>query len=137
MPINIPTYEPEIIKAEAEKRWRGDDEKVASTAIQAVKYKGIKLESRYQKADEFEAMAAGVDALPMYCEARIKSVYCDSKATLCYIIKMAESDDWWLRQAGRCFERGLLTHPPGGHNGIFVEDIHGEQSIEICPSWDE
>lgn len=137
MPVHVPTYEPEIIQAEADKLWRGDTEKVASTSIPFVEYKGVRLESRYQQADEFEIMSSGVDALPAAYLKRVVSVFCDSKATYCYTLETSFGDDWFLKQTGKFFETGLFTRAPNGHNGIYVDGVHDGQSVEICPSWDE
>jgi hypothetical protein len=50
----IPARSPEAIAADA--RLRGGDEKVATTDIKVLVVRGVRLHSRYGKADEYELM---------------------------------------------------------------------------------
>jgi|SRR5215471_8032780 len=52
----IPRLEPEAVRAEADKLWRGDDEKCATTSIKELRVRGARITSRYQKAHEFETI---------------------------------------------------------------------------------
>jgi hypothetical protein len=84
----IPRFEPEVVEAEARRRWHGDDEKVATTAVKVLVVRGVEITSRYQKADELELMGRIIDAMPPCVSARIESVWCDSKACHCYSITL-------------------------------------------------
>ena len=53
-----PRFEPKIIETEAQKRWHGDIEKVATTSIRALEVHDVVLSNRYNKAHEYKDMAA-------------------------------------------------------------------------------
>ena len=72
----IPRRDPEIVKAEAEQRYCGNDEKVATTTIDHLTVHGVDITSRYNKALEFEVMAKLVEVLPAFVRDRIASIWC-------------------------------------------------------------
>jgi hypothetical protein len=76
---HIPRRPPEEIAAEAAEYWRGDEWRVPTTTLDAVVFKGVKLTSRYNKADEHRVMVELVAALPKSMAARIKSIDHDTK----------------------------------------------------------
>ena len=56
----IPKREPELVEAEARRRWQGDPEKVATTTLNSLVVRGVKLSSRYGKAHEYVVMQRAV-----------------------------------------------------------------------------
>jgi hypothetical protein len=75
----IPIHEPEVLAAGAAK-YRGDDDKVATTALGEVWWRRITVASRYRKAHEIERMLEMLQAVPEALLEAILSIYCDSKA---------------------------------------------------------
>ena len=129
MKSRVPKFEPEVIAAAARRRW-GDTEKVATTSIKALLWRGVELTSRYDKNYELETMADMVDAVPPKLHSVIRSVFCDSQATCCYTVELNRCDpqDAWL--IGE-----LMEKTTGGHNGISVHGHTNETSYEIDPNW--
>jgi hypothetical protein len=135
----IPQHEPEIVAAIAAKHYRGDDEKVATTSIKLLTVVGVKIESRYQKAREFELMRDMVLSLPLPLpQGAVQSIFCDSKAGSCFSVALRR-DLWNTRLArtiGFHFEQAAFAYN-GGHNGITVSADIGDRSIEFSPNWGE
>jgi hypothetical protein len=78
-PPIVPVREPEAIQADANRNWFGSKDKVPTTTLDVMTINGIKIESRYSKADEMQLMVDAIYAMPKlhaYCIAR---VFCDSK----------------------------------------------------------
>jgi hypothetical protein len=133
----IPQHEPEIIAAAARKRWRGDDEKVATTAIKVLIVHGVKIESRYRKVREFELMRDMVLSLPLP-QGAVQSIFCDSKAGSCFSVVLRR-DLWNTRLArtiGFHFEQAAFAYNCG-HNGITVSADGSDQHLEFNPNWGE
>jgi hypothetical protein len=59
----IPRHEPELIQAEADRLYRGDTDKVATTSLQGITVDGVWINSRYRKAEELETMRDMILAL--------------------------------------------------------------------------
>jgi hypothetical protein len=76
----IPRREPELIAREAQRLFGGCADKVATTSIRSMVVWGVELTSRYDQADEFEAMRVMVLALGGAAFV-VKSIFCDSNAT--------------------------------------------------------
>src|SRR3954463_7017659 len=110
----IPVREPEVIAADA-KRYRGDDEKVATTSIQRAVLDGIEITSRYQKAHELETMIRMLENVRPEWRRQIASMWCDSKAGACYEVHLRRWDENLAQAIGRSLEQAS-----GGHNGIYV-----------------
>jgi hypothetical protein len=81
----IPRREPELIAREAQRLWRGCTDKVPTTSIRGMVVWGVELTSRYDQADELEAMRAMVMALGGAAFV-VKSIFCDSNATHSYTV---------------------------------------------------
>ena len=115
----IPRRDPEIVKAEAEQRYCGNDEKVATTTIDHLTVHGVDITSRYNKALEFEVMAKLVEVLPAFVRDRIATIWCDSKACCCYSITLRR---WHADEAavvGKYLNAALIVLD-SGHNGFDI-----------------
>ena len=129
--VRVPCFEPEVIRSEANKHWRGDHEKVATTPLSEIIVDGVIVTSRYDKAHELETMAHMIEAVGRDWSRLIESIWCDSKCTNCYeVVMKAPINDLGARVLGE-----LLTQASGGHNGILIK--HGDDSFDIDPYWDE
>jgi hypothetical protein len=145
LPI-IPRHEPEVIKAGA-RRYFGDDEKVATTLFKSLTVYGVKLNSRYEKANELELMRAFVLDLPAPLRLSVALIFCDSKCTNNFSVVLR---DWSVESAkliGRTIEASALARN-GGHNGISVraqdrrdpENIFGDfalGAVDMEPAWND
>lgn len=125
----VPTFEPEVIAAAAKRRW-GDTEKVATTSIKILPWRGVELSSRYDKHYELDTMADMIDAVPLELHSAIRSVFCDSQATCSYIVELNKCDPQDAWRIGELMERAA-----GGHNGISIHGHTKETSYEIDPNW--
>lgn len=137
----IPRFEPEVVEAEARRRWRGDDEKVATTAVKELAVRGVRITSRYQKAYELELMGRIIDAMPPCVSAQIESVWCDSKACHCYSITLKPSAGHARVEETAAVAAALFSNLAlelhGGHNGIVVLGPGGEYPAlaDADPDW--
>jgi hypothetical protein len=139
--IPIPRREPELIAREAQRLWRGCTDKVATTSIDRLVVWGVELTSRYQDADELEAMRAMVMALGGAAFV-VRSIFCDSRFTHSYVVLIR---DWaWetnlVGHLARTLEDALF-HERGGHNGITVAADDGsffgssERRLDVDAIW--
>jgi hypothetical protein len=133
----IPRHEPELVESTARKHYRGDDEKVATTTVDLLIVDGIRITSRYRKADELEVMLA----LPSALCRQIHSMYCDSKVSKCFLVVLRHWDKFSAYTIGHELEIAAFECL-GGHNGIFVAEpdpesdyLGGERSVEIAAVW--
>jgi hypothetical protein len=81
-PRPIPRRSPEEIAADA-RSCHGNDEKVATTPIKGLVVRGVRLQSRYGKAEEYEFMQDIILAMGPLA-GLLKSFFCDSKSGYCY-----------------------------------------------------
>jgi hypothetical protein len=138
----IPVHEPEVVAAEARKKWHGNAEKVATTSIKMLKIDGVEITSRYCRALEFELMRDMVLALSPRWRAIMKSIFCDSKATDCFSVTMRRWDPRLATEIGKQLESAALELNDG-HNGITIaaatatKPIFGDagRRIDIHPNW--
>lgn len=129
----IPHREPEVVKAEADRHYFGDDEKVATTSIRNLTVDGIDISSRYDKAHELEVMAYAVKEMPESARGLIASIFCDSKAQACYSLTLKPCSRSQAELVARDFERVVLEKS-SGHNGIDVSGATGS-SFYLDPNW--
>lgn len=129
----IPRHEPEIIAAEAKKRWHGDDEKVATTSIKELEVHGAALSSRYDKAHELEIMKLMMEQLSTDLRPRIKSIFCDSKAPASYSVTLGKCSEREAKEIARQLEH-VCYEVDGGHNGLVLLGQAGG-SLFIDPNW--
>lgn len=114
----VPEHEPEVVKAAADGRWNGDPEKVPTTSVDELEHRGVTLRSRYGKAHEYRAMMRIVDALREEDARGLVSVFCDSKAEACYLLR-ADVPDARLDPLARAFSKAGLSVGLG-NNGVSV-----------------
>jgi hypothetical protein len=129
----IPRFEPEVIEAAAQKHYRGDDEKVATTSIRTLVVFGVDIVSRYNKADEYDLMQAMICALRPALREQIESIFCDSKA-YCFSVTLRNWRDDIAHAIGCELEATAIARC-GGHNGIFVTSEGECNSVEIDADW--
>ena len=136
----IPVHEPEVVAAEARKKWHGDAEKVATTSIKMLKIDGVKITSRYCRAHEFELMRDMILTLSPRWRTIMKSIFCDSQATDCFSVTMRRWDPRLAAEIGKKLESAALELNDG-HNGITVaaatKTIFSDAGrfIDIHPNW--
>ena len=140
----IPKHEPEIVRAEAKRLWRGDDEKVPTTSILDLIFRGVRIDSRYQKAHEFETMIAIISRMDNEEVYAIESVWCNSKAQSCFEIclktqkeiekKVDEAGTDWA-DAIRASFHAYCLQVNGGHNGFDIVDKSGKVLAFEEPLW--
>jgi len=86
---------------------------------------GISITSRYNDERELRDMKRALHTLEPDDRANIISLYCDSKYTNSYRVRMSCRDEKTAQQIGMAL--GLaFTNICGGQNGIGVEFGHGE-----------
>ena len=127
--MRFPILEQEVMQAEA-RRFRGDMEKVSTTGLRNVSWKSVSLESRYGKAHELETMADMVEELPANLLMQVEAIFCDSKATRCYTVRVAaDTSQMEVESIGKLFESAI-----DGHNGIYFEGSSAQ--LVLDPNWD-
>ena len=129
----VPHFEPEVVQAEAKKKFFGDIEKVATTSMSHLNIHGVSLTSRYNKAHEFEAMAAIVEAVSPNLRSLIDSIWCDSKANACYSVNLKHCTRGQARAIAKALDEACLACD-NGHNGIFIEGAT-KASLHVDPNW--
>jgi hypothetical protein len=128
----IPRRAPELIAREAQRKpWRGW---VPTTSLNHITVRGVELTSRYQQADELEAMRDMVMALGPATSLAVESIYCDSGAYSVAIWKWAWRDDV-VDHIGRTLAFAA-RHYRGGHNGItLVMGGCPERRVDLVAGW--
>jgi hypothetical protein len=137
----IPHREPEVIQAEADRRWHGDPDKVPTTSLRSpLLVDGITIISRYNNAHEFELMIEMVWSLSPLCRALLKSIFRDSKCgTLTVELRN------WNEDVARIIGERLdyvLVDIDGGHSGLWMtspskEGFGGDKFVEFEGRWDD
>ncbi len=127
----VPMRDPSAIADDA-KRFGGDDEKIATTTLKGLEYRGVHLSSRYDKGHEYEDMMNMMETLEDAEVAQISSIFCDSKACATYVVQTSCRGEELLNQLGDrlsaiCVERN------GGYNGLLVEG--GDKQVFFNPDW--
>lgn len=129
----VPRFEPEVVAAEAKKKWHGDLEKVPTTSLKALDVHGVHLSSRYDKAREYEIMAAMVEGVSPELRRLIDNIFCDSKANDCYTVCLNPCTKANARRIAQQMEAACMLHG-GGHNGITFEGAQGGY-LDLDPRW--
>jgi hypothetical protein len=80
-------------------------------------YKGVALSSRYDALHEFAAMKRAVDAMPELMARRLDSIWCDSKAGVCYTVQIRP--EFYLDDLPYVIEDAFKSL--GGYNGLSIE----------------
>jgi len=132
----IPKHEPEVIQAIAAKCHFGNDERVPTTFFQSMQLRGVKIESRFRKADEFELMLRIVpNFTDQQCEA-IESIFCDSKAGAAFEIVIHRSK--WNAELARSIRDTFLAcvmNYNGGCNGATIYGGSDDRLLHLDPQW--
>ncbi|GAA0777551.1 hypothetical protein GCM10009434_28570 [Brevundimonas olei] len=131
--VRIPTREPEVVKAEADRYHFGDDEKVPTTTVGDVTVDGVSISSRYDKAHELQVMVAVVSGLSQSDRSLVDSVFCDSKAQACYSVELNPCSRSQAETLAKNFEALILCHS-SGHNGMYFNGAAGS-SLVLDPNW--
>lgn len=130
--MTIPTimeFKPEEVAATVRREGRLDDEKVPTTNLTRLLHRGVVITSRYQKAAEFRRMAEFIERVPEDWVGRVKTIWCDSKATHQYAV-VIDAPRSELRTFGEMF--GMIAREVAkGHNGFFVV---GQAPDGSCPT---
>ena len=129
----VPRFTDAEIQAEADLKWHGHDDKVSTTPATFLEIGSVGIRSRYNKADEFDSMAGMVMGLDERHRRLIESIWCDSKMTACYSVKLKPCTLRQARHIAILLEQDCCTHD-GGHNGIHVER-EDEGDLVLDPYW--
>lgn len=132
----IPRHEPEVVQAAATKRHFGNDERVPTTFFKSMMLRGVKIESRFRKADEFELM---LRIIPNFTDRQcrtIKSIFCDSKAGAAFeiVIHRAKWDAELVRSIRDTF-LACVFHYNGGCNGATIYGGSDDRVLHLDPQW--
>jgi hypothetical protein len=92
-------------------------------------YNGVELASRYDLATEIQGMKRIVDLMAPPLRDSVESIWCDSKASACYSVKVRRA--LWHGHFHDWACNAFMVN--GGHNGVWIE---GEQiDLHIPPNW--
>lgn len=134
----VPEREPEVVRAEANAKFRGDDEKVATSSLgDDLRVYGVHISSRYGKARELDLMRLLVARMPEPFRKRIETIWCDSKANYAFTIWLRNGPHprAWADLILGNIEQGLMESPIAGHNGIYICDESGNELDGADPNW--
>ncbi|XHC10655.1 hypothetical protein ABWH98_24515 [Labrenzia sp. ac12] len=129
----VPEIERDVVQKIANEKYHGDTEKVPTTTARSLTVKGVAIESRYDKADEYNLLAEIVDGLPTACSKLIDGIFCDSKATKVYCATLKHCSWGMARQIGYLLSEALVDLD-GGFNGLHITGQAGG-SIDYHPCW--
>jgi hypothetical protein len=137
-PTFIPRHEPEVVLANA-RQWDGDISRAATTSIASLSVNGIRLTSRYQRADAFEALVEMAESLPPYVAFDVDALHCDGGAGWVF---EAVLGDWRIDLAGTvaALLETVSVVQRGGHDGIRVvasPRLGLGASLNVGSRWDE
>jgi hypothetical protein len=131
-PTLIIPRDEETVRAEADKRYRGDTEKVSTTLYRPGDVLGVGISSRYDKAREYEVMAALIRWIPPDLRALMSSIDCDSKSTTwTFFLKKCSANEF--SDLTTLITSGLYRLS-GGHNGVF---FHFDKSKDAPPNHED
>lgn len=133
MQRSIPVFEPEVIASAEKKAGPIGAERVPTTSLRSLVVEGVELSSRYDKAHEYETMSGMVRTLTPDLIEHVASIFCDSKATASYTVRLRECSVAKANAIARQFEEGCIICD-GGHNGIWLSGSAGGE-IHIPPNW--
>ncbi|RED25553.1 hypothetical protein BJ123_13121 [Rhodopseudomonas thermotolerans] len=128
----IPEFEPEVVRAVADRRHFGAPETVATTTIKSLEVHGVMLSSRCDKADEYRTMSRMVESVDAPLRRIISDIWCDSKANACYSVTLNPCTAKDARVIADQLDAACMKQG-GGHNGISISGSQGH--IEVDPHW--
>lgn len=126
---HIPVRSEAAVLEEARLHRGGDTEKVATSTIDTIDWRGVLITSRYGKVSELKAMVGMVQAVGRSVDL-VESIFCDSKASFCYSIQLNPCSQDEAEMVGNVMEAAT-----SGHNGIYVNAPGIE--ISLAPNWGE
>jgi hypothetical protein len=132
--VLVPRFEPEVIEAAARKHYRGDPEKVATTSVPELMYRGVAITSRYGKADELETMAAMLDGISPDLWRYIDTLSCNSRIGNSYFVGLRRCNPSHGREIGAQLA-DFITAYKGGYNGIQLSHADDTILLDIGPDW--
>lgn len=127
MPALVPEFEPEVILAFAK---GGDTEKLATTTLESIDFRGVTLRSRYQKALEYRTMAAMVDGISDDLVSLVSEVFCDSKADA-YTVSLKACNKGQAEQIGRQIEIGAADY---SYSWLSIQGERGGR-LDLDGNW--
>lgn len=128
----VPRRPEEEISRDAE-RYRGDREKVRTSAITALEWEGVALISRYGKADEYELMIDMVEAIKARA-CSVAHIFCDSKAGSTFdVMVKSPSTLAEIEGIGDRISQALLSKN-GGYNYLTLNNAEGT-SVDLGCAW--
>lgn len=137
-PVYVPSHEPEVIAARARVHYRGDDEKVSTARVAWIMRLGVKLESRYSKANELNAMIDMLGKQPSFVIGELAHIFVDSKAGWCFSVALRRPLNVTAMKITSLSLVDAAVRQVGGHNGF---DFHvgrlwqGPSVMTIDPYW--
>ena len=131
----VPRFDDAAIEAEANLKWRGNREKVATTPTAHLAIDGVEISSRYNKAHEFDSMAGMVKGVDEQHRSLFENIWCDSQENACYSVKLKPCTKRQARAIADQLEQDCCEHD-GGHNGIWIDGTNGAQLV-VDPHWVE
>ncbi len=137
-PTFIPKHEPEVVLANA-RQWGGDLSRAATTSITSLDVNGIRLTSRYRRADALEALVEMAESLPPYVAFDVDALHCEGGEGWVF---EAELGDWRMDLAGTvaALMETVSVVQRGGHDGIRVlpsRKLALSASLNVGARWDE
>ncbi len=100
--------------------------------VSGFRYRGVKIESRWNVLAELDKMRRIIDVMPELMARRLESIWCDSNAGSCYTVTVRPG--LWVPELRWAISNAVLD--AGGHNGIVVE-ADGGNGCHIDPDWGE
>lgn len=129
----VPRFTDAAIQAEADLNYHGHCDKVSTTPATLLKVGAVEISSRYNKAEEFDSMAGMVNGLEERHRRLVESIWCDSKMTAYYSVKLKSCTWRQAREIAGQLEQDCCKHD-GGHNGIYIEGEDGSH-LFLDPIW--
>jgi len=111
----------------------GDDEKVPTTPLTSLEYRGVSISSRYQKAREMEIMVQMVRDLGDHTPS-VKGLFCDSQGCAVYEARLSDEATEEDAESVAIKLDGFVFETYGGHNGIYVSGRDGINA-QAGPNW--
>jgi hypothetical protein len=137
----IPHRDPELVQREADRKWNGDTEQVATTSFDIVRVDGVQIMSYHKKAHELEVMRDALWLMPGYWRNRIVEMLCCSSPPA-YLVAINDWNACDALSVGNFLEDAFCELPVKGHHGIRVleesvwgKNIPDQHSIDIPAHW--
>jgi hypothetical protein len=130
--VHVTRFEPEVVQAIARHLRQGNLDQTETTPMKAVVSHGVTLGSRYQKAEELEAMDVMVEGVDPRLRGAMAAIWCDSKATRTYLVTLKGR----FGEVARLIA-AQLGEASGVYNGIILQDPAGGVLVELSRNGSE